>query len=176
MGFPAAIRVNTQLPFPAQVTGSGVVAISKQNGIWNVSLNFTGLAQLQVVPDPANTYALVWDPLTNAFSLLQVGAFSGPGSKVTKTLTGAQSPYTAIPTDDVLLVNAVPFTVNVDWSMRGKPLRVVDITGNASVANPITITPAAGQTQLAQVNFSYLIDGAGGSITLTPLPSNTGAY
>ena len=70
---------------------------------------------------------------------------------------------------------AAAFTVTVDWSARAKPLRIVDGKGDANVNN-ITITPAAGQTQMATVNYSYVIDGAGGSITLTPLPDGSGAY
>jgi hypothetical protein len=95
----------------------------------------------------------------------------------TSTLT-APGPYTALLTDEVLIVKqlvAAAFTVNVDWSQRTRPLRVVDGKGDAS-ANNITITPGAGQTQLAIVNFSYVIDGNGGSITLTPLPDHSGAY
>lgn len=175
MTLPASIRVNASFPFPSLVTGSGPIAVGKQNGIWTVSLNLNAVARVQTVPDPLNTYSLVFDPITGVFSLLVIGAIVNSGKSV-KTLVGAQSPYAPLPSDDVLLINAVPFTVNVNWSQRVKPLRVVDITGNASVATPITITPAAGQTQLAQVNFSYTIDGAGGSITLTPLPTANGAY
>jgi hypothetical protein len=65
--------------------------------------------------------------------------------------------------------------VTVDWSGRTKPLRVTDGKGDAAVNN-IRITPGAGQTQLAQVNFTYVINGGGGSIILTPLPDGTGAY
>jgi hypothetical protein len=42
--------------------------------------------------------------------------------------------------------------------------------------NNISVTPAAGQTQMGTVNYTYIIDGRGGSITLTPLPSLNGAY
>lgn len=175
MTLPANIRVNASAPFPATVKGSGVVAVAKANGIWTVSLNFGGVVQLQALPDPANTYTLVWNALTGVFSLLQIGAVSS--SKVVKTLT-APGPYAALPGDDVLIVKqliAAAFTVTVDWSQRSKPLRVVDGKGDAA-ANNITITPAAGQSQMATVNFSYVIDGNGGSITLTPLPDGTGAY
>ena len=175
MTLPANIRVNASAPFPATVKGSGVVAISKVNGIWTVSLNFSALAQLQVIPDPANTYTLIWNAVTGVFALAAVSATAN--GKVVKTLT-APGPYAALPTDEVLIVKqliAAPFTVTVDWSVRTKPLRVVDGKGDANVNN-ITVTPAAGQSQMASVNYSYIIDGAGGSITLTPLPDNTGAY
>lgn len=104
-------------------------------------------------------------------------AVSNLAPPVVKFLTAA-GPYAALPTDEVLIVKQVvgaPFTVTVDWSLRTRGLRVVDGRGDASVNN-ITITPAPGQTQLASFNYSYVIDGNGGSITLTPLPDNTGAY
>jgi hypothetical protein len=176
MSLPANIRVNLAAPFPATVKGSGVVAVAKANGIWTVSLNFAAVALLQAVPDPANTYVLTWNALTGVFANLAIGAVVNAG-KVVKTLTAA-GPYAALPGDDVLIVKqavAAPFTVTVDWSQRTKPLRVVDGKGDASVNN-ISITPAAGQTQLAIVNYTYIIDGNGGSITLTPLPDGTGAY
>lgn len=175
MTSPANIRVNMGAPFPALVKGSGPIAIAKLNGIWTVSLNFGAVAQAQAVADPANTYSLLWNVLTGVFTLVPVGVVAN--TKVVKTLT-APGPYAALPTDEVLIVKqliAAAFTITVDWSLRTKPLRIVDGKGDAA-ANNITITPAAGQTQLASVNFSYVIDGNGGSITLSPLPDASGAY
>jgi hypothetical protein len=175
MTFPANIRINTSAPFPATVRGSGAISISKQNGIWTVGLGFAGLVQLPAVIDPSNTYTLVWNALTGVFTLVPISAVFS--SKVVKILTAA-GPYAALPTDEVLIVKQLvgaAFIVTVDWSQRTKPLRVVDGKGDANVNN-ITITPAAGQTQMAVVNYSYIIDGAGGSITLTPLPDQSGAY
>lgn len=174
MTLPANIRINMSAPFPATVRGSGAIAIVKQSGIWTVSLNYKAFGLAQTVPDPANTYVLVWNALTGVFTLIPMTAIAN--TKAVKQLVAAASPYAAIPSDDVLLIENVPFTVTVDWSQRLKPLQVVDGSGAASVANPITITPKAGQSQMATVNFSYLIDGAGGSIILTPLPNGTGAY
>jgi hypothetical protein len=176
MSLPANIRVNIGSPFPATVKGSGVVAVAKANGIWTVSLNFAAVAVSLAIADPANTYVLIWNILTGVYSITPVAAFATV-SKVVKVLT-APGPYAALPTDDVLIIKqlvAAAFTVNVDWSQRTRPLRVVDGKGDASV-NKITITPSAGQSQLATVNYSYVIDGNGGSITLTPLPDATGAY
>ena len=177
MTLPANVRVNTSAPFPATVKGSGLVAISKVGNIWTVSINFGGLAQTQAVADPANTYVLAWNALTGVAVMLQIGSVTA--NKVVKDLGGGgqpASPYAAQPNDDVLLVHAVPFTVTVNWALRVKPLTIVDQTGAASVAAPITITPSAGQTQMASVNYSYKIDGNGGNITLTPLPDASGAY
>ena len=173
MTLPASIRINAQFPFPSLVQGSGPIAISKTNGIWTVSLNYEAIGQFTSIPNPATTYSLAWDASTNIYYLIPLSSVSG--IKVVKTITSA-GPYTAQPTDEVLIINfAGAFTVNVDWSVRTKPLRVVDGSG-AAATNNITITPATGQTQLASTNYSYVIDGNGGSITLTPLPNGTGAY
>lgn len=179
MAAPANIRVNVGAPFPSVVKGSGPIAISKQNGIWTVGLNFAGLAQTPVIADPANSFTLIWNAVTGIFSLAPISTVDN--TKLTKILTGVgllASPYAALPNDEVLIVKqaaGAPFTVTVDWSQRTKPLRVVDGKGDA-LANNITITPAAGQSQMAAVNYSYIIDSNGGSITLTPLPDATGAY
>lgn len=175
MTMPPSIRINAQFPFPSLVQGSGPIGISKQNGIWTVSLSFASFGLSTGVPNPATTYSLVWDSSTGIFYVIPISAVSS--NKVVKTITAA-GPYTALSTDEVLIINqtvGAAFTVNVDWSQRSKPLRIVDGKGDAATNN-ITITPALGQTQLAQLNYSYVIDGNGGSITLTPLPSGTGAY
>lgn len=175
MSLPANIRVNMSAPFPATVRGSGTIGVSKRSGLWTIFLNYLGFGRAQNVPDPANTYTLVWNALTNIFTLIPISAVSG--TKVVKTITAA-GPYAALPTDEVLIIKqlvAAPFTVTVDWSARSKALTVVDGKGDAA-ANNITITPAAGQTQMATMNYSYVIDGNGGLITLTPLPDGTGAY
>lgn len=175
MTLPANIRVNAGAPFPSRVKGAGVVVVAKQNGVWTVKLNFAVLGLSQAIGDPANTYTLVWNALTGVYSLVPISAVAN--QKAIKVITAA-GPYAALPTDEVLIIKQIAgaaFTVTVDWSLRTKPLRVVDGKGDAA-ANKITITPAAGQSQLSTVNYSYVIDSNGGSIILTPLPDGTGAY
>jgi len=179
MTLPANIRVNTAAPFPAKVKGAGLIAISKTTGIWTVAINFGAVAKTPIVADPANTYVPAWNALTGAVSMVPLaGVFS---NKVTKILTGVgafASPYAAQPNDDVLIVKqaaGAPFVVTVDWSLRTKPLTIADGKADA-VNNNVSVTPAAGQTQLGTVNYTYIIDSNGGSITLTPLPDGTGAY
>lgn len=174
MTLPANIRVNIGAPFPAQVKGApaGLVAIAKQNGIWTVSLNYGAVAQSPVIADPANTVILVYNTVTGVYTIVPVAQASASKKIVTLNAAG---PYPAQPADDVILVKFTPMAITVDWSLRSKPLRVVDAKGDSS-ANNITITPSVGQTQLAQVNYVYTIDNNGGSIILTPLPDGTGAY
>ncbi|WP_445222264.1 hypothetical protein ACKWRH_21655 [Bradyrhizobium sp. Pa8] len=176
MTLPANMRVATSVPFPSQVKGAGVIQLAKVNGVWTVSLNFARLLPgVAVVPNPATTYTLVYDSTTGVYYLVQLAAIAT--NKVVRILTAA-GPYAALPGDDVLIVKqvvAAPFNITVDWSARTNPLTVVDGKGDAQVNN-ISITPGAGQTQMAAVDYVYKIDGNGGSITLTPLPDRTGAY
>lgn len=173
------IRINTSAPFPANVQGSGLVSISKTSGIWRVALNFAALAKVAVATDPANSYLLMWNSVTGAASMLAIAG--AVASKVTKILNGSgafASPYAALSSDDVLIVKqgaATPFTITIDWSQRTKPLTIVAGDLPANFAN-ITVTPGAGQTQMATVNYSYVLDGPGQNITLTPLPDRSGAY
>lgn len=174
MTIPANVRVNIGAPFPAQVKGSpaGLIAVAKANGIWTVTLNYGALGVTPVIADPANSVVLVYNTVTGVYSLVKVGQLSS--SKNVATLVGA-GPY-PVPADvDVVLVKFTPMAITVDWSQRTKPLTVVDAKGDANLNN-ITITPSAGQTQLAMVDYVYTIDGAGGNVTLTPLPDGTGAY
>jgi hypothetical protein len=172
---PYNVRVNVSVPFPALVAGAAGIRVTKSSGIWTIAPDYTVFPQSTSVSDSANSYVLIWNSVSGLFTLVPGSAMAA--TKIVQTLTAA-GPYAALPSDDVLIIKqtvGAPFTVNVDWANRGKPLRVVDGKGDAA-ANNITITPAAGQTQLAAVNFSYVIDGNGGSITLTPLPDGTGAY
>lgn len=113
------------------------------------------------------------------------GAFQDAGgvywklaaSKIQRTVTAAGA-VTALSNDDIIIINktvGAATTVNVDWSARTKPLTVVDGKGDANT-NPITIVPSAGQTQYGIVNYQIILDGNGGSVTLTPLASGTGAF
>jgi hypothetical protein len=45
MAVPTNIRVNAQFPFPATVTGSGPVSVTKQSGVWTVAVNVAQLTQ-----------------------------------------------------------------------------------------------------------------------------------
>lgn len=175
MSLPANIRVNIAAPFPSLVKGSGPVTITKTNGIWTVSLNYAAVGTTQVVADPANTTVLVYNSLTRVYQLLPIQNILN--SKVVRTIT-TPGPQAAQPADDILIIKqavGAPFVLTVDWSQRIKSLQVVDGKGDAHLNN-ITITPAAGQSQLAAVNYSVVIDGRGGNVVLTPLPDGSGAF
>lgn len=102
------------------------------------------------------------------------------GGRQQRKVTAAGN-ITADPADDILIVTNTSggaINVTVDWSLRTFPIRaltVVDGGGNANTYN-IGIVPATGQTQYGTVNYRAVIDGNGGSVTLTPLTDGTGAF
>jgi hypothetical protein len=64
----ARVRVNTQVPFPAMVTGSGPVTLGKSNGVWTIGL---ATAQLQQKAPPAannaTNFLIAYDAVAGAF-------------------------------------------------------------------------------------------------------------
>jgi len=76
MAAPATIRLNTNVPFPALVTGTGPVTITKQNGIWTVGFNISNLG-IQNPPQTANfptDYLLGYDSVAKTFFQVPLSA------------------------------------------------------------------------------------------------------
>jgi hypothetical protein len=66
---PPNVRYTANAPFPALVTGTGPITVTKQNGIWSVAFNMEPLAE-QIPPfmDSAHSYFTSWNSTTNTFS------------------------------------------------------------------------------------------------------------
>lgn len=103
---------------------------------------------------------------------------STPNVALQQRIVTAAGAVTALPLDDIIIMKktvGAPTTINVDWSSRTKALTVVDGNNDANINN-ISIVPATGQTQYGVANYSVLIDGNGGRVTLTPLSDGSGAF
>lgn len=169
MTLPANIRVNIGAPFPAMVKASAPASISKQNGIWTVGLNFTGLVKNAINPDPVNTYTLVWNALTGVFSLVLASSLSIPSSAPTP-VAFAQSPYVVLPTDAVLYVDssggAVTINLPAAAARLNRPLIVKDVAGGAAVAgHNITIVPNGAETIEGLANLVIVANYGGFSLS-----------
>jgi hypothetical protein len=77
MTLPAKIRVNTTLPFPSLVKGSGPVTVAKNNGVWTVGLNF-GVLGVQTPPPVkfSTDYVLVQDSIAQTFFKVPLSGLS----------------------------------------------------------------------------------------------------
>jgi hypothetical protein len=160
MTLPANIRVNTSVPFPSLVVGSGPVTVVKANGIWTLGFSISQLGQQS--PLPANyptDYLIFWDSIALTF-------FRMPISALTAALAGAGRPQRSITaagnlpivaTDSILNLNAAtdlapivpaavgragfPLTFN---NLAGSHVQTLTPTGADTFAGLATIPLAAG--------------------------------
>jgi hypothetical protein len=170
MTLPANIRVNIGAPFPALIKGSAAVAISKQNGIWTVGLNFVGLVKAAAIPDPVNAYVLVWNALTGVFTMVLATAVGPAGNSITPTIVAfAQSPYVPLAADQLLLVDTTggPVVINLTASATraGVALEVKDDKRNANV-NAITVN--RNGAELIDGDVAVVLDARGVAMKFAP--------
>lgn len=166
----ANIRVNTQVPFPASVTGAGPVVVAKSSGsVWTVTLS---LAPINAVIPPGTNwvtdYILVYDSIANGFLKMPLFNFTARPQRLVTA-----SPITVQLYDSIINVNvsgsAVACTLPSAASRGGVPLAFKDVSGNFAAHN-LTLTPAAGDT----------IDGASSLVLSTNyqyvnlMPANDG--
>lgn len=185
MTFPATIRVAVKANFPAIITTSGFIQISKANGVWTVGANFAQLLTLPPSLVTATSVLPIEDTVGGAFYSLSltaliafvassIGAAAPPKRIVTAGVAGH---IAALITDGDILVNlTVPAAVIVDLvasSTATQALCIKDYAGNASTNN-ITITPN-GSEKIDGLTGSIKIASDGGSVTLYPI-SGTGWY
>lgn len=171
MTLPANIRVNTLLPFPSLVTGTGPVTVSKVNGIWKVGLNFTQLAQ----QNPAgaqlnNDLLLVYDPVVQTFFTVPMSFFSSASgtAAIKQRSISSSGDLPIVASDQQLNCNlSSPTAITLPGyaSRSGLPLIFKDV-GMQATANNITLTAAGGET--IDGFATMLLDTNGESIQLTP--------
>jgi hypothetical protein len=135
------IRVNTQVPFPALVTGSGPITITKVNGVWQVGFSATIFAQI--------------------FGIT-IGA-----SRAQRSVTA--SPIVVQAIDQILNVNipaGAPVCTLPPFAPRlGLPVTFKDVGGNFG-AHPLTISGAGGD--LIDGQASITLNGNFEVVTLVP--------
>jgi hypothetical protein len=170
------IRVNVKANFPALITGTGIIAISKANGVWSIGASFE---QLPTLPQSLISGAILiptQDPVSGNFFSVSVTSVFGVGSLVSRIVT-AGAVIAAQTSDGDILVNlASPsaVTVNLPASLTAtRPVSVKDLAGNASTDN-ITIFPSGAETIDGLASAVIATDG--GALTFYPLPGGGGWY
>lgn len=174
MAAPATVRVNVQVPFPALVTGTGPITITKVNGIWTVGFSFTAFGPQ--VPPSGNyptDFLLVYDSIAKAYftlsitNLLSTIAITTGAARTQRSVTA--SPITIATTDQILNCNistgSPTCTLPSAASRVGVPLTFKDV-GAQFGAHNLTITPAGADTIDGQT--SLLLSGNRQAVTLVP--------
>lgn len=168
------LRVNVSVPFPATVTGSGPIVISKAQGIWTVALNVVNLVTATPSgPDLPNTYTLCYNATLGIFEKVSLSAFGN----IIGTPTPHQRLVTTAPvivlSDQLINCNfSAPTTIALPTavSRSGAPLTFKDVGGNWG-SNNVTFAPNGGDTIDGRANLVAATNHQ--SVTLTPANDGT---
>jgi len=181
MTLPASIRINTMLPFPTLVLGSGPISIAKLNGIWTVGFSFSQLGQqfpalLQYTTD----FVLVYDSIAGTYFKVSLASIVAIATNSFRIVTAAGDVTVLINDQNILMNKTVGATTNILFptaaSRAGVPLTIKDYKGDANTNN-ITIVPFGAETidgfsgAAAAINGTALIDTNYGKKTYFPLLS-----
>lgn len=170
---PAEVRINVNTPFPALVNGQNGIALGKQNGIWNVALNYPSLA-LTTAADASAVQVAIYEPATGIYYRVAL-------SQITATPIIAQRRVTASPivvqAGDVMLncdiaTGSPSCSLPLSASRAGQRVIFKDATGQFGV-HPLTLTPSGGQTidGLASLTLSTNFQW----VELTPFNDSVGS-
>ena len=175
---PARIRVNASFPFPALVSGTGPVAISKSGGIWTVGLSIDGFTTIPAPPaqDLPIDYLMGWNSTTKSFfkisiSNLQTSLNIAAGAARTQRFV-TTTPIVVAPTDQIItckITSAASCTLPSANGRAGVPLTFKDL-GQAT-ANHITLTVSGADT--IEGISTYVITNNFAEITLVPFTDGT---
>src|ERR1700744_4227267 len=84
MNLPPTIRVNVRVNFPAQMTGAGIVAISKANGVWKIGASYIDLVPPPSTQNQESLVAALQDPNSGIFYAVTAGELYGLGALVAR--------------------------------------------------------------------------------------------
>lgn len=161
MTLPANIRVNTTVPFPTIVMGSGPVIIKKANGIWTLSLGTTVLAQQSPVgPQLTTDFFIVYDEVQQTWFKVPLSNFKSTAQR--SIASAADLPI--VGNDVVVNINSGTDLVPIAplASLRaGQGLTFKNLPGS----HVQTITATAPDTLEGTASFPL---GSGQSVTLVP--------
>lgn len=176
MGLPPNVRVNAQLPFPAMVTGGAGIAISKNNGIWQVSFSINGFgSQNPPSGNFATDFLLGYDAIAQTFFKVSIANLIAVTTSIRLQRRVTATPIIVSATDQILNCNissgAASCTLPSYATRGGLALTFKDVGGQAA-ANNITITPNGAET-IDGVNAAVVLRNNYEGITLVPANDGT---
>ena len=177
MSLPANIRINVRAPFPTRVQGASFIQVTKANGVWTISPNYTALAPS--VGLSGTQLIALYDKNTGAWSY--ISALSLLASTDIYRIVTTAGTVNVLPSDVTILLKKSPSGASSiqlpnSATRGGAPITIKDLTGDANT-NHITFVPAIGETidglsaAAAAANGVAVIDVDYASKTLYPLQS-----
>lgn len=171
------IRVNTNVPFPALVRGSGPITIAKQNGVWIVGFNIASFGSVNPpIGNFPTDFVLAWDSVAQQFIKISLSNLlaSFTGTKIQRSVTA--TPIVIVATDNQLncnITSAAACALPAAATRNGAPLTFKDVGGQFAAHN-LTITPNGAETIDGAANL--VLSANRQEATLTPFNDgvNTG--
>lgn len=193
MTLPVSVRVNVLPFFPARAQGAGFIKVTKANGVYTITADYSVLTALGSIPDATKKTIVVQDTQTGVQNSITVAILAAAVASIVTTsglagailntyrIVTAAGTVTIATTDAIILLNKTvgePTNIALPASSvrLGVPVTVKDLKGDANTNN-ITFVPAAGETidgfsaAAAAANGAALIDVNYGKKTLYPLTS-----
>lgn len=176
----ASVEVRSEVP------GQPLAALkADRDGASNKSNPFTtdadGLARFYVAGG-AYQITVSYSGEETIFRYVAIGLNAESDSAASLTereVTAAGAVTVAADDADIIYINktvGAATTVNLpSAASRIKSVTIVDAKGDAATNN-ITIVPVSGQKIFATVDYTPIIDGNGGRLTLTPKQDGTGWF
>jgi hypothetical protein len=162
MALPANIRVNVRVPFPALVVGSGLITVTKNNGVWTIGFNPALIPIQNPLLNPGADGVLVYDAAAKMMVLASLQAVAG-GARTQRSIKVVGN-LPIVQADSILNINAVTDLVPVvplSTTRNGAPLTFKNLIGSHTQ----TLTPTGADTFDGFANRP-LVGGA--SMTLVP--------
>jgi hypothetical protein len=163
------IKGKMDVRFPANVTGSAFIKVSKANGTYDFGADYTVLDPA-AFSDPSTTYIAVQDGATDSFKVTTLSALIAGTSQIVQTFTAggteAINPNTGIALVNQAVGAAKTLTLPLA-SAKTCPVLVSDFKGDAGT-NPITIN-LTGSDKFPGGLTTWTIAADTGSVFLRPI-------
>ena len=174
MPLPANVRINLNVPFPALVTSTGPIGLSKLNGIWNVFWNPSVLG-ISVPPagNLATDYVVVYDSIAKTTILVSLQNLNGLSRPQRLVQSIADLPVRASDYQLNFSLSApLVLTLPLAASRGGAALTLKDVAGNFN-SNSLTLDTTGGETIDGAASGVLKMQNARQSLTLVPAADGT---
>lgn len=174
MPLPANVRINVNVPFPALVTSTGPIGLSKVNGVWTIFWNPSVLGV--TVPPAGNLptdYVVVYDSIAQTNFLVALSSFAGLVRPQRLVQSIADLPVrTADYQLNFKLSAPLVITLPLAATRANVPLTLKDVAGNFNVNN-LTLNTTGGDTIDGAASGVLKLQNARQDITLVPAADGT---
>lgn len=168
-----SLKLKVLSKFPADVQVGNFLTLTKENGVYTFSADYSKLTP-GPISDPATAYVALLDQSAGVYRLVSIASLvTGEGTGAVRVVTEAGD-ITVSANTRLLVMNRAsdesPSKINLPAAVsKVGDIKIVDWKGNAS-AFPHDIYPSGAET-FNGAQSVWHISGNGASVALDPIPS-----